>query len=208
MTTTDSDLQFKLIIIGDTNVGKSCLLHTFIEGKFRKNSSYTVGVEFGAKIVQMQGRSIKLQIWDTAGQERYRAVCRSYYRGAVGALVVYDTTDQESFTRVSNWIEDALNLCMNVTIMLVGNKADLKDKRQVSFIDASTFAQEKNILFVECSALTGDNVEEAFMKLSRVCLQKQLDSKNRQDQQPDRSKLLNKKQQEDQDLPASCTGNC
>ena len=167
------DYMFKLIVIGEAGAGKSCLLHYFIESKFRKNSSYTIGVEFGSKIVPLSGKQVKLQIWDTAGQERYRAVTRSYYRGAVGALIVYDITQRESFDRIVNWVADARTLAREDTaILLVGNKSDLKDKRQISFLEASRFAQEHNLLFLECSALSGENVDEAFLKLARTILQK------------------------------------
>jgi len=165
------DYQFKLVMIGDAAVGKSCLLNFFVEGKFRKNSSYTVGVEFGSKTIQVSGKSVKLQIWDTAGQERYRAVTRSYYRGAVGAIVVYDIASKESFDHVTNWVNDARTLARSDTsIILVGNKSDLKDKREVSFMEASRFAQENDVMFIEASALTGEGVEDVFTKLAKVVL--------------------------------------
>ena len=167
----EHDYQFKLVIIGDAAVGKSCLLHQFVEGKFRKNSSYTIGVEFGSKSVSIAGKSIKLQIWDTAGQERYRAVTRSYYRGAVGAVVVFDVSSKDSFDHVTNWITDAKTLARSDTcIILVGNKADLKDKREVTFMEASRFAQENDIMFAETSAVTGVGVEDLFMKLAKAVL--------------------------------------
>ena len=167
------DYLFKFVVIGDAGCGKSCLLHYFVEGKFRKNSSYTIGVEFGAKTVQVSGKALKLQIWDTAGQERYRAVTRSYYRGAVGAVVVYDVTSKDSFDHSAAWVADARTLARaDTAIVLVGNKADLKDKREVTFLEASKFAQEHDILFVETSALTGDGVDDVFMKLAKTVLNK------------------------------------
>ncbi len=108
---TAHDYVFKFIIIGDTGTGKSCCLHQFVEGKFKKGpAKHTIGVEFGSRIVTVLGKQIKLQIWDTAGQERFRSVTRSYYRGAVGALVFFDITDRSTFENVANWVEDAREL--------------------------------------------------------------------------------------------------
>ena len=173
MSREDHDYLFKLILIGEAGSGKSCLLHYFVEGKFRKNSSYTIGVEFGSKTVALSGKQVKCQIWDTAGQERYRAVTRSYYRGAVGAVIVYDVSRRESYERIANWVQDARTLARaDTTIMLIGNKSDLKDKREVSFLEASKFAQEQDLLFLETSALSGEGVEEAFMRLAKTVLSK------------------------------------
>eukprot|EP00444_Apocalathium_aciculiferum_P028525 CAMPEP_0183442580 /NCGR_PEP_ID=MMETSP0370-20130417/88719_1 /TAXON_ID=268820 /ORGANISM="Peridinium aciculiferum, Strain PAER-2" /LENGTH=242 /DNA_ID=CAMNT_0025632259 /DNA_START=102 /DNA_END=829 /DNA_ORIENTATION=+ len=167
------DYLFKFIIIGDAGAGKSCLLHQFIENKFKKGSSHTIGVEFGSKIIQVGGRSIKLQIWDTAGQERYRSVTRSYYRGAAGALIVYDITNRDSYNHLINWLADARTLARaDISIISVGNKCDIKDKRVVTFLEASRCAQENDILFLETSALSGEGVEEVFIKVARMILNK------------------------------------
>ncbi|KAL7066424.1 hypothetical protein ACR3K2_31380 [Cryptosporidium serpentis] len=167
------DYLFKFIIIGDAGAGKSCLLHQFIENKFKKGSSHTIGVEFGSKIITTGGKRVKLQIWDTAGQERYRSVTRSYYRGAAGALIVYDITNRETYNHLVNWLADARTLArVDISIIGVGNKLDLKDKRQVTFLEASRCAQENDILFLETSALTGEGVEEVFVKVTRLILSK------------------------------------
>mmetsp|Transcript_114910 Transcript_114910/g.199128 ORF Transcript_114910/g.199128 Transcript_114910/m.199128 type:complete len:215 (-) Transcript_114910:69-713(-) len=167
------DYLFKFIIIGDAGAGKSCLLHQFIENKFRKGSSHTIGVEFGSKIINVGGRNIKLQIWDTAGQERYRSVTRSYYRGAAGALIVYDITNRDSYNHLINWLADARTLARpDISIIAAGNKCDLKDRRAVTFLEASRCAQESDILFLETSALTGEGVEEVFIKVARMILNK------------------------------------
>jgi small GTP-binding protein len=172
-TSEKFDYIFKFIIIGDAGVGKSCLLHQFVEGKYKKSSSHTIGVEFGSKILQIGSHRVKLQIWDTAGQERYRAVTRSYYRGAAGALIVYDTTDRESYNHVLNWLVDARALARSdISIVLAGNKSDLKDSRAVSFLEASRCAQENDVLFVETSAVTGEGVEEVFAKACRSIISK------------------------------------
>ncbi|XP_013793048.2 ras-related protein Rab-4B-like, partial [Limulus polyphemus] len=139
---------FKFLVIGSAGAGKSCLLHHFIENKFKADSSHTIGVEFGSKVVNVGGRSVKLQIWDTAGQERFRSVTRSYYRGAAGALLVYDMTSRETYNALTNWLTDARTLASpNIMILLAGNKKDLEDDREVSFLEASRFAQENGLCF-------------------------------------------------------------
>jgi len=124
-------------------------------------------------VITLGSRRIKLQIWDTAGQERYRAVTRSYYRGAVGALILYDVTSRDSYKNLPTWLRDAREQAWkDISIIAVGNKRDLKDQRQVSFLDASRFAQEQDILFREVSALTGENVQEVFHTLAQRILNK------------------------------------
>eukprot|EP00933_Yihiella_yeosuensis_P007291 TRINITY_DN112253_c0_g1_i1.p1 TRINITY_DN112253_c0_g1~~TRINITY_DN112253_c0_g1_i1.p1 ORF type:complete len:243 (-),score=29.80 TRINITY_DN112253_c0_g1_i1:116-844(-) len=169
----ECDYGFKLIIIGDAGAGKSSFMHQFLEGKFRKQSTHTIGVEFGTKIISLGNRQIKLQIWDTAGQERYRAVTRSYYRGAVGALILYDVTSRDSYNNLPTWLQDAREQAWkDISIIAVGNKRDLKEERQVSFLEASRFAQEQDILFLETSALTGENVQDVFHTLAQRILNK------------------------------------
>eukprot|EP00002_Diphylleia_rotans_P006207 TRINITY_DN1554_c0_g1_i1.p1 TRINITY_DN1554_c0_g1~~TRINITY_DN1554_c0_g1_i1.p1 ORF type:complete len:207 (-),score=39.92 TRINITY_DN1554_c0_g1_i1:263-883(-) len=158
---------FKYIIIGDTGVGKSSILRQFTEKKFISDVPHTIGVEFGTRICDVNEKRIKLQIWDTAGQERFRAVTRSYYRGAIGALMVYDCTRRATFNHLSQWLTDARNLANpNTVIMLIGNKVDLGN-REVTFEEASRFAQENGLLYCETSARTGENVEEAFLRTAR-----------------------------------------
>lgn len=167
------DYLFKFLVIGSAGAGKSCLLHQFIEGRFKDDSSHTIGVEFGSKIVPVGGKSVKLQIWDTAGQERFRSVTRSYYRGAAGALLVYDITSRETFNSLANWLTDARTLASpSIVILLVGNKKDLEEEREVTFLEASRFAQENDLIFLETSAKTGESVEEAFLKCSKTILAK------------------------------------
>jgi len=170
----DGDLLLlKIIIIGDTNTGKSCLLHQFIENYWNRDTSHTVGVEFGSKVVNVSGRRIKLQVWDTAGQERFRSVTRSYYRGAAGCLLVFDIASRESFDHAAAWLRDVRQLATpDVSTVLVGNKSDLRDSRQVSVLEASRFAQENQLVFLEASAATGEGVEECFLKVARATLSK------------------------------------
>jgi len=163
---------FKYIIIGDMGVGKSCLLHQFTDHKFVADSPHTIGVEFGTRIIDVNQKKIKLQVWDTAGQERFRAVTRSYYRGAAGALLVYDITRRVTYNHLTTWLADARNLTHpNTVIMLIGNKRDVDVQRDVSYEEASKFAQENGVLFLESSAKTGENVEEAFLKTAKLIFQ-------------------------------------
>ena len=133
------------------------------------DSPHTIGVEFGTRIVDVSDKKIKLQIWDTAGQERFRAVTRSYYRGAAGALLVYDVTRRATYNHLTSWLTDARNLTNpNTVIVLIGNKVDMEDQRDVSHEEAAAFAKENDLIFVETSAKTGQNVEEAFLKTAQL----------------------------------------
>jgi small GTP-binding protein len=164
----------KLIVVGDSGTGKSCLLHRFVEDAFSEEQTQTIGVEFGAKVVQLNGQRIKLQIWDTAGQERYRSVTRGYYRGASGCLIVYDVTSRSSYEHVPQWLDDVRQLAgPSVTVMLVGNKADLAtdDRRSVTHNEAALFAQERGLMHFETSAATGEFVNDAFQKVARMALE-------------------------------------
>ena len=153
------------IIIGDTGVGKSCLLLQFTDKRFQPVHDLTIGVEFGARMVKIQEKPIKLQIWDTAGQESFRSITRSYYRGAAGALLVYDITRRETFNHLSRWLEEARqNGNPDMVIMLIGNKSDMEARRQVSFAEGEKFAADHGLIFLETSAKTAANVEEAFVR--------------------------------------------
>merc|ERR1719460_683102 len=146
---------FKFIIIGDEAVGKTCLLLQFTDKRYRTTHQVTVGVEFGSKTVDVGGKLVKLQCWDTAGQDRFRSIVRSYYRGAAGALLVYDITRRESFEHVSQWIAEARqNADPDLVITLVGNKCDKASERQVSFEEGQHFAQRYGLYFTETSAVT------------------------------------------------------
>jgi Ras-related protein Rab-2A len=158
---------FKYIILGDTAVGKSCLLLQFTDKRFRPDHDLTIGVEFGARFIQIEEKTVKLQIWDTAGQESFRSITRSYYRGATGALLVYDISRRDTFNHLSRWLDEArLNANPHMVIMLIGNKMDL-DKREVSYDEGARFAQENGLVFMETSAKTAQNVEDAFLNTTR-----------------------------------------
>jgi len=164
---------FKYIIIGDTGVGKSCLLLQFTDKRFQPVHDLTIGVEFGARLITIDNHQIKLQIWDTAGQESFRSITRSYYRDAAGALLVYDITRRESFNHLSRWLEEARqNGNPNMTIMLIGNKSDLEHRRAVSTKEGEIFAQENGLVFLETSAKSATNVETAFIKTAENIYEK------------------------------------
>lgn len=160
---------FKYIIIGDTSVGKSCMLLQFTDKRFQPVHDITIGVEFGARLIKVDDVDIKLQIWDTAGQESFRSITRSYYRDAAGALLVYDITQRESFNHLSRWLEEARsNGNPNMTIMLIGNKSDLEHRRAVSTKEGEAFAKEHGLIFIETSAKTAANVEQAFIQTAHA----------------------------------------
>ncbi|XP_048363305.1 ras-related protein Rab-2A [Sphaerodactylus townsendi] len=164
---------FKYIIIGDTGVGKSCLLLQFTDKRFQPVHDLTIGVEFGARMITIEGKQIKLQIWDTAGQESFRSITRSYYRGAAGALLVYDITRRDTFNHLTTWLEDARQHSnSNMVIMLIGNKSDLESRREVKKEEGEAFAQEHGLIFMETSAKTACNVEEAFIDTAKEIFQK------------------------------------
>ncbi|RXH94851.1 hypothetical protein DVH24_024535 [Malus domestica] len=161
------DYLFKLLLIGDSGVGKSCLLLRFADDSYLDSYISTIGVDFKIRTVDQDGKTIKLQIWDTAGQERFRTITSSYYRGAHGIIIVYDVTDQESFNNVKQWLNEIDRYASeNVNKLLVGNKADLTANKVVSYETAKAFADEIGIPFMETSAKNATNVEQAFMAMA------------------------------------------
>lgn len=168
------DYLFKFILIGDSTVGKTCVLTRFVDGWFKTDSDPTIGVEFGSKVIKCKsGVTVRLQVWDTAGQESFRSITRSYYRGAIGALLVYDITNADSFDNLPSWLKDSLDATnQNIGLVLVGNKVDLEGERQVDMNDAKEFAKENNLLFLETSAKNGQNIEKIFQILSEQILAK------------------------------------
>ncbi|VDO59897.1 unnamed protein product [Schistosoma margrebowiei] len=162
-----SDYLLKLLLIGDSGVGKSCLLLRFADETFNETYISTIGVDFKIRTIDLNGKVVKLQIWDTAGQERFRTITSSYYRGAQGIIIVYDITDQSTFANVQSWLHE-ISCYANSTVsrLLVGNKCDLANRRAVETSVAKEFADKNQMSFIETSAKDATNVENAFLKMA------------------------------------------
>ena len=166
MDSAEPDFLLKIVLIGDSGVGKTNLLSRFARDQFNPDSKSTIGVEFATKTLEIEGKTVKAQIWDTAGQERYRAITSAYYRGAIGALLLYDITFSLTFQNLKKWLSELReNADSNIVVMLVGNKCDLQELRAVSKEDGVAFSQEENLLFIETSAKDATNVQESFTTL-------------------------------------------
>nr|CAH8832906.1 unnamed protein product [Trichobilharzia regenti] len=164
----DYDYLFKLLLIGDSGVGKSSLLLRFADETYSETYISTIGVDFKIRTIDLDGKIVKLQIWDTAGQERFRTITASYYRGAQGIIIVYDITDQQTFVNVKSWLQEITCYANSkVNRLLVGNKHDLASRRAVDKSVAEEFAKENNMPFLETSAKDATNVEDAFMEMAR-----------------------------------------
>ncbi|NP_001316249.1 ras-related protein Rab-8A [Ictalurus punctatus] len=162
------DYLFKLLLIGDSGVGKTCVLFRFSEDAFNSTFISTIGIDFKIRTIELDGKKIKLQIWDTAGQERFRTITTAYYRGAMGIMLVYDITNEKSFDNIKNWIRNIEeHASADVEKMILGNKCDINDKRQVSKDRGEKLALEYGIKFMETSAKANINVENAFLTLAR-----------------------------------------
>ncbi|XP_042006877.1 ras-related protein YPT3-like [Salvia splendens] len=160
------DYLFKLVLIGDSGVGKSNLLSRFTKNEFNLESKSTIGVEFATKSLNIDGKVIKAQIWDTAGQERYRAITSAYYRGAVGALLVYDVTRRSTYENVLRWLNELRgHTDPNIVVMLIANKSDLRHLRAVSTEEGRELAERESLYFMETSALEAINVDSAFTEV-------------------------------------------
>ncbi|XP_062321438.1 RAB11a, member RAS oncogene family, like [Osmerus eperlanus] len=160
------DYLFKVVLIGDSGVGKSNLLSRFTRNEFNLESKSTIGVEFATRSIQVESKTVKAQIWDTAGQERYRAITSAYYRGAVGALLVYDIAKHLTYENAERWLKELQDHAdSNIVIMLVGNKSDLRHLRAVPTDEAKAFAEKHGLSFLETSALDSSNVELAFQTI-------------------------------------------
>ncbi|KAM8908517.1 ras-related protein Rab-19-like [Spinachia spinachia] len=166
------DFLFKIILIGDSNVGKTCLVQNFKSGIFSERQQNTIGVDFTVRTVDIEGKKVKMQVWDTAGQERFRTITQSYYRSAHGAIIAYDLTRHTTFDSVAHWIKEVeLYGANNVVLVLIGNKCDLEEERQVPFEEACNLAKDRDILAaLETSAKESQNVEEAFIMMARELL--------------------------------------
>ena len=163
MAEEDYEMMVKVILIGDSAVGKTNIMSKYLTGQFQENSKATVGVEFGSKLFKIDNHNIKAQIWDTAGQEKYKAITGAYYKGSKGAFVVYDITRKDTFDSADRWINDLkVSADPKINIMLIGNKNDLEDKREVLKEQGEEKAKSFGCAFLETSALSGDNIERGF----------------------------------------------
>jgi len=164
----DYDYLFKLVLIGDTGVGKSCLLLRFADDAFTESYISTIGVDFRFRTVKIENKTFKLQIWDTAGQERFRTITSAYYRGADGIIMVYDVTDRESFEHIQDWLNEVNRYATEGTCkLLIGNKSDKEDQRTVTTEEGEIYAQELQMPFLETSAKSASNVEAAFLAMAQ-----------------------------------------
>ena len=157
------EMMFKVVLVGDSFVGKTNIMSKYLKNEFHEDSKATVGVEFGSKQFNIEGHSIEAQIWDTAGQERYKAITSAYYKGAKGAFVVYDITRKGSFDSIDKWISDLTAAAdKKITIVVIGNKCDLEDQRQITKEQGEEKASKLEVAFMETSALSGENLDKAF----------------------------------------------
>ncbi|KAI0983503.1 hypothetical protein GJ496_004861 [Pomphorhynchus laevis] len=162
------DFIFKIVLTGDSGVGKSCLVNKFTRNEFSFESRSTIGVEFSSHIVTIEGKIVKVQIWDTAGQERFMSITKAYYRNAFGALLVYDITKLATFQHLDQWLKEIREHAdPDAVVILVGNKSDLRHLRAVMSEDAEAYADANNLIFIEASACDSTNVDNAFMDLIR-----------------------------------------
>ena len=178
MSADSSTNSFKVVVVGSSGVGKTAVVRQLIDGKFNEEGQPTIGVEFKTYSLTADGDNIKLQIWDTAGQERFRSVSKAYFRNAVGAILVYDITNRASFEELNTWLNDLNSLAApNACIVLIGNKSDLTDERQIDEAEADAFAQRYGLTRLETSAKDGTGVKEAFARLGEGIIRKEKEGK-------------------------------
>ncbi|KAJ3451206.1 rab2a member ras oncogene family [Anaeramoeba flamelloides] len=161
--TNQTNLVFKFTIVGAMGSGKSSLLRRFTQNKFVEECTHTIGVEFASRVVEIMNEEVKIQIWDTAGQERFRAISRSYFRGATCTFLVFDITRRSSYNQLETWLDEARNIIdPNSLIVVIGNKADIEN-REISREEGEQFAKENELLYMETSAKSGEKVDDAFL---------------------------------------------
>ena len=210
------DYIFKVVIVGDSGVGKTNLIGRYLKNEYRQDTKATVGVEFGEKKFDINGLKIKAQLWDTAGQERYKAITSMYYKGAKGALIVFDLSSKTTFVNAEKWYNEIKKATdPSINLILVGNKSDLKDKRQVNTEDAENKAKEMGIAYMETSALNAENVDKAFSWLIEEISKKlkkedeTLEEENNTDKDVKESQTinLNTTKQENEGIKKNCCQN-
>ena len=201
------DYLFKLLLIGNSSVGKSSLLFRFVENVWDDSFVPTIGVDFKLKTLEVNGKKVKLQIWDTAGQERFKNITASYYRGGNGVLVVYDITERESFDNLTSWlIEIEKNANKNVYKLLIGNKCDLEDKRKVTYQEGKDFAESNGMNFIETSAKDNTKVQEAFELLTSEIMKSAV-NKDKGMEKKDNTKQI-RLSQNTEDISGKKKGGC
>ena len=172
MAEEEYDFIFKVLLLGNSDVGKSSLLLRYVDGTWSDSFVPTIGVDFKIKTMEINSKKVKMQIWDTAGQERFRNVISSYFRGGHGILLIYDVTDRDSFKNLGNWlIEIEKNANKDVLKILIGNKCDLEEKRVITQKEGESFANSYGMKFFETSAKNDINVSEAFQMLARQLIE-------------------------------------
>ena len=190
MAEEEYEMMVKVILIGDSAVGKTNIMSRFLRGEFLENSKATVGVEFGSKLFNIDGHNIKAQIWDTAGQEKYKAITGAYYKGSKGAFIVYDITRKDTFDNVDKWIHELkMTSDPKINIILIGNKSDLEDKREVLNEQGEEKARSFGCAFLETSALNGDNIDKGFEMMVSDIFKKFGDDENCDDDDVDIEKV-------------------
>eukprot|EP01091_Cochliopodium_minus_P001956 TRINITY_DN118_c1_g1_i1.p1 TRINITY_DN118_c1_g1~~TRINITY_DN118_c1_g1_i1.p1 ORF type:complete len:195 (-),score=40.82 TRINITY_DN118_c1_g1_i1:63-647(-) len=159
--------KYKFLLIGDPNVGKSCILVQYVDGKFQEGTQNTIGQDSKEKSINVNGKETNLVIWDTAGQERFRTLTSSFYRGAHGIIIVFDITNHATFQNVDRWKQEIIRYTSDVPRIIIGNKSDKESERKVTKEEAEKYCSENGIPYMECSAKTGSNIEEMFEKLAK-----------------------------------------
>ena len=182
----------KILIIGDSNVGKTSILLQYTSNFFQETHIATIGVEFKLKEIMLDNIEYKLNIWDTAGQERFKAITKSFFKAADGIVFVYDVTNKPSFENIKNWIKDAESKANDFKIIIVGNKIDLNDSREVSFEEGKNFAKKKNCPFFESSAKDKINIDEIFITLLEEILKAQKNIKEEKKNEGENKIILEK----------------
>lgn len=167
-----SETCFKVVVVGASGVGKTCITLRLVEGTFDEETQSTIGIQYCSYRLTLDGEAMKLNIWDTAGQERFKSISRSYFRDAVGAILVFALDNKDSFEEIGNWMHDFHTLAVpNAAALLVGNKCDVEG-RQVTTGEAEAFAERHGLVYLETSARDGTNVRESFLRLARQIMEK------------------------------------
>ena len=175
----EKNFQLKLILIGDSGVGKSCIHHQLTDESFKQIYKSTIGVDYGSYLIRKNDYNFRLQLWDTAGQEMFHSLVRSYFRNKIGAIIVFDLTDRETFISVRQWIKEIKLFCSpEIIIILVGNKIDLKDKRQVTYEEANKFAKDHDIHYFEVSAKDNRQIKDMFERITETITNKYITNRD------------------------------